>query len=99
VASAAGVPTSTARGWCRRFAARAEEIRALFTRLAFALDEGLVEIAAQMTVAGDAVEAIGVAARAADVRFGEELSPWRFVSKATGGALLCNTRSHLALLR
>ena len=38
IATGLGRPVSTVRGWLRRFAARAEQLRAEFTRLLVALD-------------------------------------------------------------
>lgn len=70
IAARLGVPPTTVRGWLRRFAARAEGIRAHFTALAHRLDPSLGEIAPRASPFSDAVEAIGVAARAARMRFG-----------------------------
>jgi transposase-like protein len=87
-----GVPPTTVRGWLRRFAARADEIRAHFTRLALWLDPSPGPIAPRSSPAADAVEAIGLAAQAAERRLGVQ-SVWPFVSGATSGRLLCNTSS------
>lgn len=85
-----GVPESTVRGWLRRFARVAEAIRVWFTVLAHDLDPLLEPLAPAGSSFGDAVEAIGVAARAASLRFGVR-PPWWFASTATGGRLLSNT--------
>ena len=85
-----GVPFSTVRGWLRRFALLAESVRSRFTVLAHDMDPLLGAIRAAGGVVGDAVEAIGVAARAAALRFGP-VDAWQFAASATGGRLLCNT--------
>jgi hypothetical protein len=82
-------PLSTVRGWLRRFAAGADQIRAWFTRL-------LVAVAADPVVPGptggvfaDAVAAVEAAARAVIGRFGlREVTPWRVAAAAAGGRLL-----------
>lgn len=90
VAAGAGVEPDTARGWLRRFAQRAEEIRAVFTEWAHRLDPGLGAIEPRGSPAADALEAIGVAAAAAT----RKLAPvptWGFVAGVSGGRLLSNT--------
>lgn len=96
VAEVVGVPWTTVRGWCRRFRERAEEIRMLFTRVAFRLDPVLVELEPRPTSVLDALEAIGAAVRAGDDRFGDSGRPWEFVSRVTSGRLLCNMSSLFA---
>lgn len=94
VAEGAGVSPVTARRWCARFAARAEEIRVAFTVLAYELDASLGPLEARASPEVDALEAIGVAAAAAARRFGP--APlWRFVAGASGGLLLSNTKCDL----
>jgi hypothetical protein len=96
VAAGAGVHPDTARGWLRRFAARAEEIRVMFTGLAHRLDSGLGPIEPRGSPAVDALEAVGVAAAAASRRLGP--APlWDFVAGASGGLLLANTSCPLPL--
>lgn len=90
VAAAVEVPVSTVRGWLRRFAANVEAIRVWFTVLAHDLDPMLAAVAPAVTPFGDAVEAVGVAARAASLRLAPVL-PWRFASAASAGRLLSNT--------
>lgn len=90
VAVLAGVPVSTARGWLRRFAANAEQVRVWFTVLAHDLDPMLAPIGATASVVGDALEAVGVAARAASLRLGP-VEAWLFASAASRGRLLSNT--------
>lgn len=89
-AGVAGVPFATVRGWLRRFAVVADAVRARFTVLAHDLDPLLGPIAATGSAVGDAVEAIGVAARAAVLRFGP-VDAWQFAASVTIGRLLCNT--------
>jgi len=89
-AALVGVPVSTARGWLRRFALNAEAVRVWFTVLAHGLDPMLAAVAPTGTAFGDAVEVIGVAARAASLRLAP-VSPWSFASSATSGRLLSNT--------
>lgn len=92
VAGEVGVPATTVRGWLRRFAAKAEFVRAQFEALAHGLDRDLGRIEPRGSPTTDALEAIGVAASAAARRFGP--SPvWWFVSGASGGRLLSNTNS------
>ena len=89
-AAALGVPVSTVRGWLRRFGASVEEIRAWFTVLAHDLDRLLGPVQPQRSAFADAVEAIGIAARAAVLRVGGR-GPWSFASAVTTGRLLSNT--------
>ncbi len=70
IAERIGVPAATVRGWLRRFAARAAVIAAFFTRWALTLAPGSDPPAPTGTAVGDAVEAVGMATRAAVVRFG-----------------------------
>jgi transposase-like protein len=87
IAARLGVHADTVRGWLRRFAERADQVRAHFTRCAVALD---VELGAVLPAGGDladALEAIAVAARAWVLRFGPG-DPWRVASQLSGGVLL-----------
>ena len=90
VAEMLGLPVSTVRGWLRRFALNAGMVRVWFTVLAHDLDPLLGPIGPAVTVVGDAVEAIGVAARAAVLRLGPG-GAWLFASLASRGRLLSNT--------
>jgi hypothetical protein len=93
IAAGLGVPAGTVRGWLRRFEQRAEQIRALFTRCAVALDPELESIVPAGRVAWDALEAIGVAGRAWVLRFGR-CPVWQVASRLSAGGLLsCNTSS------
>jgi hypothetical protein len=78
------------RGWLRAFARNAEAIRVSFTRWASVLDPLCGPIRPASSPLSDALEAIGVAARAAVLRFGPKEAS-SLVSRLSGGALLCNT--------
>ena len=90
IAARLGAYPETVRGWLRRFAERAEEIRALFTRCAVVLDPELVPVMPAGSGVADAVEAIAVAGRAWVLRFGSG-EPWQIASRLSGGMLLGNT--------
>ena len=92
IAKELDVPAATVRGWLRRFAARANDVREFFTRLAHALGADLRAIEPRASPLADALEAIGVAAATFALRFGPT-PVWHFVSGATGGRLLSNTTS------
>lgn len=87
IATGLGRPVSTVRGWLRRFAARAEQLRAEFTRLLVALDPLAAPVTPRASVFADALEAIGRAAAAAVLRL-SPVSPWELAARATGGRLL-----------
>lgn len=90
IAARLGLPAGTVRGWLRRFAVRAQEIRALFTRWAFVLDPELGPILPAGGAFADALEAIAVAVRAWVLRFGPG-RVWSLVSVLSAGGLLSNT--------
>jgi len=85
-----GVPASTVRGWLRRFRSWAGVIAVFFTRWVHALDPMIDPPAPAGSALRDAVEAVGVATRAAALRFGA-CAPWSMASVLTRGALLANT--------
>lgn len=90
IAERLGVPAATVRGWLRRFGARAAAIAGFFTQWALTLAPGSDPPAPTGRAVSDAVEAVGVATRAAVRRFG----PGRVSARAgrlTGGGLLANT--------
>lgn len=87
IAATLGRPAATVRGWLRRFGARAEDVRVLFTRLLHALDPEAGPLLPQRSGFADAVEVLGRAAAAA-VRRLLPGSPWEFASRASGGLLL-----------
>ena len=86
-----GRPESTVRGWLRRFGARAERVRVLFTGLLHALDPSAAAVTVTGSVFADAVEVLGLAAAAASRLFGPGPA-WQFASSASGGLLLGPTR-------
>jgi hypothetical protein len=90
IAARLGAYPETVRGWLRRFAERAGQIRALFTRCAVALDPELGPMLPAGSGVADALEAIAVAGRAWVLRFGPG-EPWRIASRLSGGMLLGNT--------
>ena len=87
IAAALGRPASTVRGWLRRFAARAEEVRVLFTGLLHALDPQVPPLPAIGSGFADAVEVVGRAAAVAVLRLGA-VPPWQFAATASAGRLL-----------
>ncbi len=89
IAARLGRPEETVRGWLRRAERRAEAIRDHFTRMAHGLGCDL-RLEPRGSPLADALEVIGVAAKAAAERWGAA-SVWHFVAGVTGGALLCNT--------
>ena len=83
----AGVPHTTARGWVRRFAARAGELAVSFSALAVELGGEVVRPLPDPL--RSAVAAIGAAfAAAAGLPGWAVLGRWRFASAVTGGSLL-----------
>jgi Domain of unknown function (DUF6431)/Homeodomain-like domain len=98
IAARLGVPKDTVRGWLRRFAERAGQVRAYFTRCAVALDPELGPVMPAGSGVADALEAIAVAARAWVLRFGPAAA-WTVASALSGGRLLCNTSCPFPLVR
>jgi len=92
-AGRAGVPHTTARGWCRRFAVRAPQIGAGFAALTVEL--GSPAIVPPEAAARFALSAIGAAFEAASCLPGwAGLGGWRFASAVSGGSLIAaNTAS------
>ena len=87
IAARLGAYPDTVRGWLARFAARAEVIRAHFTRCAVKLDPELGALLPAGSPVADALEAIAVAVRAWVLRFGPG-DAWRIASRLSGGLLL-----------
>jgi hypothetical protein len=86
-AAAAGVPYTTARGWARRFGARAPELGVAFAALAVELGGEAVRPPADagrfaLTAVGAAFEA------AAGLRGWLAVGEWRFASSVSGGRLI-----------
>jgi hypothetical protein len=98
IAGRLGVPVDTVRGWLRRFAERADGIRAHFTRCAVVLDPEIGVVLPAGSGITDALEAIAVAARAWVLRFGPG-DPWRIACWLSGGVLLSNTSSLFPAVR
>lgn len=90
IAERLGVPAATVRGWLRRFGARAAAIAAFFTQWALTLAPGSDPPAPTGRAVSDAVEAVGMATRAAVRRFGPG-PVWARAARLTGGGLLANT--------
>ncbi len=91
VADLLGRPAGTVRGWLRRFAVRAEEIRRVFTVVGVDLDPDPVPPAVAGSPAADAVAAVLFAAGAAGRRWdwlGLTVSPSRLAVSVTSGGLL-----------
>ena len=87
IAAGLGRPESTVRGWLRRFGARAERVRVLFTGLLHVLDPAAAAVTPTGSVFGDALDVLGLAAAAAARLFGPR-PVWQFASSASGGLLL-----------
>jgi hypothetical protein len=86
-AERAGVPYTTARGWVRRFAARAPQIGAGFAALAVEL--GGPALSPPERPGGFALAAIGAAFAAASGLPGwAGLGAWRFACAVSGGRLI-----------
>jgi hypothetical protein len=90
IAARLDVPPSTVRGWLRRFRRWAIELAAFFVRWTLSFAPGSDPPAPTGSPVGDAVEAVGLATRAAVLRFGSA-GPWRTAARLTGGGLLSNT--------
>ena len=91
IAVVLGRPAATVRGWLRRFAARAESVRAGFTALAVDVDAGTAPPLAAGTVFADAVAAVLAATVALGRRWpGLRLtvSPWQVAAAVSQGGLL-----------
>ena len=97
IAARLGACPETVRGWLRRFAGRAEEIRAHFTCCAVVLAPEFGTIMPAGGGVADALEAIAITARAWVLRFGsaEPAGPWEIASRFSGGWLLGNTNRPL----
>src|SRR6266581_9415438 len=85
-----GRPGETVRGWLRRFAGRAEEVRVFFTVLLAATAPDPVMPAGAGSVIAAAVSAVAGAAAAAGERWPllGQVPVWAAASAASGGRLL-----------
>ena len=90
IAERLGVPGSTVRGWLRRFRLRAMAIAGFFTQWVLAFAPGSDPPTPTASSVSDALEAVGMATRAAVCRFGPGLL-WARAARLTGGGLLSNT--------
>jgi len=90
IAAGLGRPASTVRGWLRRFAARAEEVRVFFTVLLARTSPDPVMPAAAAGLVAAAVSAIAGAAVAVAQRWPElgTVPVWTAASAASGGLLI-----------
>src|SRR5581483_11854457 len=91
VAERLGRPEATVRGWLRRFASRAEPLRAGFTALACVLDPYPRLPGPAGSPAADAVAAIMAAAVAAGRRWGRDvlaLPAWELAAAVSSARLL-----------
>jgi len=84
------VPEDTVRGWLRRAAGRAGQVREVFTRLAAELSADPVPLEPAGSPLADALVAVAAAAAAATARWPElfMVSPWEIVSAVTNATLL-----------
>jgi hypothetical protein len=92
-------PAATVRGWLRRFASRAEALRAGFTALACALDPDPLLPGPAGSPAADAVAAIVAAAAAAAGRWGNvlALSAWELAAAVSSARLLAPGDAQMVL--
>jgi hypothetical protein len=90
IAGLLGRPASTVRGWLRRFAGRAERVRAFFTVLLARTGPDPVMPAGAAGLVAAAVSAIAGAAAAVAARWPHlgEVPVWAAASAASGGRLL-----------
>jgi len=93
VAQRVGRPSSTVRDWLARFRDVALRAAAHFAAWANHFDPMVAPILPAGSPFADAVEAVGVAARAASLRLGSR-PVWSWASVLTVGALLSNTNSN-----
>jgi hypothetical protein len=92
IAEVLGRPASTVRGWLRALAARAGQVRSVFTALAVSLVPDPPLPAAAGSPLGDAVAAIAAAAVAAAKFLAVgEVARWHLAAAATGGMLLASS--------
>ncbi len=94
IAGMLGESRFSVRNWLRSFAALAEQVRIHFTTSAYALDPELQPIEPAGSPVRDALDAIGVAVRAAVQRHGPQPA-WCVASRLCNGVLLNNAICHL----
>jgi len=88
IAERLGRPPATVRGWLRRFGARVEEVRVVFTLRCRALAPDPVLPGPAGSGWADAVAAVSAAARAFMARFSVEVPVWQVASAVSAGRLL-----------
>lgn len=91
IAAEVGRSAETVLGWLRRFAAAAEQVRGIFTRLLVAVDPDPPPLVPAGSPVADAVSAIVAVASAVAARKGMEvlaLSPWEVACAVTDGTLM-----------
>ncbi len=88
IAAGLSRPLSTVRGWLRRFAGKAEMLRARFVRLLVAVAADPVVPQSAGSKVADAVAAIVAFADAVAQRFMLMVTPWQIASAASRGGLL-----------
>jgi Homeodomain-like domain len=89
IAERLGRPASTVRGWLRAFAARAEQVRSVFTTLAVSLVSDPPLPAPAGSAVADAVAAVAAAAAAAAAVPGVgTVARWELAAAVTCGLLL-----------
>jgi hypothetical protein len=84
------VPEDTVRGWLRRAAGRAGQVREVFTKVAAAVSADPVPLDPAGSLLADALVAVAAAAAAVAGRWPRLLtvSPWEIASAVTNAALL-----------
>ena len=89
IAAELGVPEDTVRGWLRRAAGRAGQVREVFTRVAAAVSADPVPLEPAGSPLADALVAVAAAAAAAARWPGLlAVSPWEIASAVTNATLL-----------
>lgn len=88
LADEAGLPPSTVRNWLRAFAAHVDRLAEIGAARYYRLDLDPSPIVPTGTPAGDAVEALALAARAGRLRLPTTAGPWPLINVFTCGQLL-----------
>jgi len=88
IAGRLGVPAATVRGWLRRFAARAQAVRVVFTALLVDLGPDPAAPDPAGSVFADAVAAITALTAAVGRRWSAPVGVWQCACAASGGRLL-----------
>jgi hypothetical protein len=90
LAAELGVPADTVRGWLRRAAGRAGQVREVFTTVAAAVSADPVPLEPAGSPLADALVAVAAAAAAAAERWPRLLavSPWEVAAAVTDATLL-----------